>query len=142
MFLNQDVVEFSSELLQNDLISFAGHQAAIAVNASPPANKVAHLVSEAMNNVSNSPDNFYKFISILECRNAQLASALRSDYSERQACLPPDPKRQKEAPSVNQFVTNLRQIYRTGPTSNLGPSPSVPACQTSHDKGERKAMWQ
>ena len=120
------VVEFSSELLQNDLISFAGHQAAIAVNASPPANKVAHLVSEAMNNVSNSPDNFYKFISILECRNAQLASALRSDYSERQACLPPDPKRQKEDPSVNQIVTNLRKIYRTEQPPTWDP---LPQCQ-------------
>ena len=113
------VVEFSSELLQNDLISFAGHQAAIAVNASPPANRVAHLVSEAMNSVSNSPDNFYKFISILESRNAQLASAIRSDYSERQACLRLDPK--PEDPSVNHFVTDLRQVYRTAQPPTWDP---------------------
>ena len=123
------VVEFSSELLQNDLIDFAGHQAAIAVNALPPANKVAHLVSEAMNNVSNSPDNFYKFISILESRNAQLASDLRSDYSEdyserQAACLPPDLK--PEDPSVNQFVTNLRQVYRTAQPPTWDP---LPQCQ-------------
>ena len=121
-----DVVKFAGELLQSNLISNAGHQAAIAVNASPPANKVARLVSEAMNNVSNSPDNFYKFISILESRNAQLASDLRSDYSERQACLPPDPKRQKEDPSVNQFVTNLRQVYRTAQPPTWDP---LPQCQ-------------
>ena len=99
-----DVVKFAGELLQCNLISNAGHQAAIA-GASPPANKVAQLVSEAMNNVSNSPDNFYKFVSILAYRNAQLASDLRSDYSERQAgTLPPDPKRQKEDPSVKVKV--------------------------------------
>ena len=78
-----DVVKYAGELLQSNLISDAGHQAAIAVTGLPPANKVAHLVSEAANNVSNSPDNFYKFISILESRNVQLASTLRSDYVER-----------------------------------------------------------
>ena len=109
------VVEFSSELLQNDLISFAGHQAAIAVTGLSPNNKVARLVS---------PDNFYKFISILECRNAQLASALRSDYSKRQACLPvPDPG-QKD-PSV-KFVTNLRHIYKTAQPPTWDP---LPQCQ-------------
>ena len=118
-----DVVKFAGELLQSNLITNVGHQAAIAVNASPPANKVAHLVSEAMNNVRNSPDNFYKFVSILESRNAQLASALRSDYSERQACLPrPKP----EDPSVNQFVTNLRQVYRTAQPPTWDP---LPQCQ-------------
>ena len=121
-----DVVKFAGELLQSNLISNVGHQVVIDVNASPPANKVARLVSEAMNNVSNSPDNFYKFISILESRNAQLASDLRSDYSERQACLPPDPKRQKEDPSVNQFVTNLRQVYRTAQPPTWDP---LPQCQ-------------
>ena len=73
------MVKYAGELLQSNLISDAGHQAAIAVTGLPPANKVAHLVSEAANNVSNSPDNFYKFISILESRNVQLASTLRSD---------------------------------------------------------------
>ena len=77
-----------------------------------------------MNNVSNSPDNFYKFVSIIESRNAQLASALRSDYSERQACLPPDPK--PEDPSVNQFVTDLRQVYRTAQPPTWDP---LPQCQ-------------
>ena len=120
-----DVVKFSGELLQIDLISNAGHQAAIAVTGVPPNNKVAHLVSEAMNNVSNSPDNFYNFVSILESRNAQLASALRSDYSERQACLSHrDPK--PEDPSVNQFVTNLRQVYRTALPPTWDP---LPQCQ-------------
>ena len=95
-----DVVEFAGELLQSNLISNAGHQAAIAVNASPSANKVARLVSEAMDNVSNSPDNFYKFISILECRNAQLASALRSDYSKRLTCSLPKLAMAKASPST------------------------------------------
>ena len=137
-----DVVKFAGELLQSNLISNAGHQAAIAVNMSPPANKVAHLVSEAMNNVSNSPDNFYKFISILESRNALLASALRSDYSERQACLPPDPERpQPEIPSVNQFVTNLQQLYRTAQPPIWDP---LPQCQhvklaMINEKGKRFA---
>ena len=119
-----DVVEFAGELLQSNLINNAGHQAAIAVNASPPANKVAHLVSEAMNNVNNSPDNFYKFISILESRNSQLASALRSDYSERHARLPPDPK--PEDPSLTQFVTKLLQVYRTAQPPTWDP---LPQCQ-------------
>ena len=120
-----DVVEFAGELLQSNLISFASHQAAIAVTGLPPNNKVAHLVSEAMNNVSNSPDNFYKFISILESRNAQLASDLRSDYSKRQACLPrPKP----EDPSV-KFVTILRQLYRTAQAPTW-----VPLSQCQHVK--------
>ena len=119
-----DMVEFAGELLQSNLISNAGHQAAIAVNASPPANKVAHLVSEAMNNVRNSPDNFNKFISILESRNAQLASALRSDYSERPACFPrPKPE---DPSAVNQFVTNLRQMYRSAQPPTWDP---LPQCQ-------------
>ena len=79
-----------------------------------------------MNSVSNSTDNFYKFVSVLESRNAQLASALRSDYSERQACLPPDPKRPKEDPCVNQFVTDLRQVYRTAQPPTWDP---LPQCQ-------------
>ena len=134
-----DVVEFAGELLQCNLISNAGHQAAIAVNTSPPANKVAHLVSEAMNNVSNSPDNFYKFISILECRNVQLASALRSDYSERQACLPPDTKRPKpEDPSVNQFVTNLRKMYRTDQPPTWDPLPQCQHVKLAMIKGKGK----
>ena len=121
-----DVVKFAGELLQSNLISDAGHQAAIAINASPPANKVAHLVSEAANNISNSPDNFYKFVSILESRNAQLASTLRSDYSERQACLPPDPKRRKQQDHCAEFVTNLRQVYRTAQPPTWDP---LPQCQ-------------
>ena len=91
-----DVVEFAGELLQNDLITFTSHQAAVAVNALPPAKKIAHLVSEVKTNVRNSPDNFYKFVSIIESRNAQLASVLRSEYSERQTCSPPVPKRIKQ----------------------------------------------
>ena len=50
------MITFAGELLQNDLISDAGHKAAIAVTTLSPANKVAHLVSEADNNVRNSPD--------------------------------------------------------------------------------------
>ena len=66
------MVLFAGELFQSGLISDAGHEAAIAVNASPPANKVAHLVSEAKNKVSDSPDNFFKLVSILESRNKEL----------------------------------------------------------------------
>ena len=132
-----DVVEFAGELLQSNLISNASHQAAIAFNASPPNNKVAHLVSEAMNNVSNSPDNFYKFVSLLECRNAQLASSLSSDYSERQACLPPDPKRPKEDPSV-KFVTNLRQMYRTAQPPTWDPLPQCQHVKLAMIKGKGK----
>ena len=102
-----DVVEFAGELLQSNLISDAGHQAAIAINASTPANKVAHLVSEAANNVSNSPDNFYKFVSILESRNAQLASTLTSAYSERHrgASWPPGKKRLSAGSSTAVWST-------------------------------------
>ena len=126
-----DVVEFAGELLQSSLISNAGHQAAIAVTGLSPNNKVAHLVSEAMNNVSNSPDNFYKFVSIVESRNSQLASDLWSYYSERQACFTDltagptdDPRRQKD-PSV-KFVTNLREVYRTAQPPTWDP---LPQCQ-------------
>ena len=75
-----DVEKYAGELLQGNLISYAGHQTAIAATGSSPTNKIAHLVSEAANSVSNSLDNFHKFVSILESRNTQLASALRRDY--------------------------------------------------------------
>ena len=98
-----EVIEFAGELLRSNLISDAAHQAAIAVTditESPPSttNKVAHLVSEAANKVSDSPNNFYKFISIVENRNKELASTLRSDYSEvdwERCGQPPGPKRRK-----------------------------------------------
>ena len=118
-----DVVKFAGELLQSDLISDAGHQAAIAINASPPANKVAHLVSEAANNVSNSPDNFYKIVSILESRNVQLASTLRTDYSERRHSSGLPPQQDK---ACAEFETNLRQMYRTAQPPTWDP---LPQCQ-------------
>ena len=40
-----DIVKFARELFQEGLISDACHQAAIAVNATPPSNKIAILVS-------------------------------------------------------------------------------------------------
>ena len=49
-----DVVKYAGELLQSNLISDGGHQAAIAVTGLSPTNKIAHLVSEAANNVCNS----------------------------------------------------------------------------------------
>ena len=105
------------------MLDLAGHKAAIAVTALSPANKVAHLVSEADNNVRNSPDNFYKFVSILESRNAQLASTLRSDYLERRhsSGLPP----QQDQPFA-EFVTSLRQVYRTAQPPTWDP---LPQCQ-------------
>ena len=115
-----DVVKFAGELLQSDLISDAGHQAAIAVTGLSPGNKVAHLVSEVANNVSNSPDNFHKFVSILESRNVQLASTLRTDYSERRH-LPP-----QQDKACGEFVTNLRQVYRTAQPPTWDP---LPHCQ-------------
>ena len=41
---------------------------------------VARLVSEAMNKLSNSSENFYRFVSIIESRDTNLASILKSDY--------------------------------------------------------------
>ena len=118
-----DVEKFSGELLQSDIISDAGHQAAIAVHTGLSSNKVVHLVSEAANNVGNSPDKFYKFVSILESRNKKLASTLRSDYSERQACLPPRPKRRKEQDPCVEFVDSLRQVYSTTQPPTWDPLP-------------------
>ena len=80
-----DIVKFAGELFQDGLISDGGHQAAIAVNATPPANKIALLVSEAMNTVSDSSDDFYKLVSILESRSKKLVSILRHNYSDLQA---------------------------------------------------------
>ena len=121
-----DVVEFAGQLLQSNLISDAGHQAAIAINASPPANKVAHLVSEAANNVSNSPDNFYKFVSILESRNAQLASTLSSNYSAPARHRSEDRWPQEKKQPCAEFVTILRQLYRTAQPPTWDP---LPQCQ-------------
>ena len=77
-----DIVKFASQLSQGGLISDAGYQAAITnVSGTPPTNKIAHLVSEVMNKVSKSPENFFKFVSILESRDKKLAETMKSDYS-------------------------------------------------------------
>ena len=75
-----DIVNFAGELFQDGLISDAGHQAAIAVTGTAPSTVVARLVSEAMNKLSNSSENFYRFVSIIESRDTNLASILKNDY--------------------------------------------------------------
>ena len=75
-----DIVNFAGELFQDGLISDAGHQAAIAVTGTAPNTVVARLVSEAMNKLSNSSENFYRFVSIIESRDTNLASILKNDY--------------------------------------------------------------
>ena len=129
-----DVVLFAGELLQSDLISDASHQAAIAVNALPPANKVAHLVSEAANKVSDSPDNFYKLVSILESRNKELALTLRSDYlAERSLRLDP-----KQADPCAKYVTSLRQVYKTAQPPTWDPLPQCQHVKLAMIKGKGK----
>ena len=78
--ISVDIVNFAGELFQDGLISDAGHQAAIAVTGTAPNTVVARLVSEAMNKLSNSSENFYRFVSIIESRNTNLASILKKDY--------------------------------------------------------------
>ena len=117
--LEPDLVIFSPANCYKVYSFNAGHQAAIAVTGLPPANKVAHLVSEAANKVNDSPDEFYKLVSILESRNKELASTLRSDYSEGQA----DRRLQ---PACAKIVTSLRQVYRTAQPPTWDP---LPQCQ-------------
>ena len=69
---NPDIVDFASELYQDGLISHASYNAAITSSGTPPGEKTAQLVSEAMNKISNSPDNFSKFVFILESRDMKL----------------------------------------------------------------------
>ena len=95
---------------------------AIAATGLSPANKVAHLVSEAANNVGNSPDNFYKFVSILESRNGQLASSLRSDYLADRHTYPGG----LQSDPCAEFVTSLRRVYRTVQPPTWDP---LPQCQ-------------
>ena len=113
------MVLFAGELFQSGLISDAGHEAAIAVNASPPANKVAHLVSEAKNKVSDSPDNFFKLVSILESRNKELVSTLKNEYSKEQN-MRLDPE---QADPCTKYVTNLQQVYKTAQPPTWDPLP-------------------
>ena len=117
-----DLIQFSSELFQNDLITDASYRAAIAISASPPANKVAHLVSEAMSKFCNSPDNFYKFVSILESRSAVLASKLRSDYTNQQQGIPIVLSEAKQD-LCTKYVTNLRHVYKTTQPPTWDPLP-------------------
>ena len=121
-----DLVTFAGELLQSNLISDAGHQAAIAVTGLSPTNKIAHLVSEAANNVCNSPDNFYKFVSIVESRNAQLASTLRSQYMHVEPASIPDHRQDVPDPTYAECVSSLRQVYRTAEPPTWDP---LPQCQ-------------
>ena len=124
-----DIVMFSSELLQHNLISDVSHQAAIDVNVSTPANKlVAQLVSEATNKVNNFPEKFYEFVSILENRNKKLGSSLRSDYSESQSDLHQE---------QDQFVTNLRLMYRTAQPPTRDPLPQCQHVKLAMIKGKR-----
>ena len=121
-----DVVNFAGELLQNNLISDAGHQAAIAVTGLSPTNKIAHLVSEAANNVCNSPDNFYKFVSIVESRSAQLASTLRSQYMQHMEQASISDHKQVPDPTYAECARSLRQVYRTAEPPTWDP---LPQCQ-------------
>ena len=100
-----DIANFANELLQRGLISYAGHQQAIAITGVSPTNKIAHLFSEAANKVSNSPDKFYKFLSILESRNTELASALRSDYSAAPVTQPIATRREE---SIRDIQSQIR----------------------------------
>ena len=116
-----DVVKYAGELLQSNLISDAGHQAAIAVTGLSPTNKIAHLVSEAANNVCNSPENFYKFVSIVESRNAQLASTLRSQYMQHVEPASIPDHEQVPDPTYAECVSSLRQVYRTAEPPTWDP---------------------
>ena len=69
-----DVTTFAGELLQDGLICVASHRAAIEPGVALPSdNKIANLVSEVMTRVAGSQDKFFRFVSILESRNKDLA---------------------------------------------------------------------
>ena len=73
-----DVTTFAGELLQTDLICVASHRAAIEGGTGLPStsNKISSLVSEVMTRVAGSLDKFFRFVSILESRNKELAEIL------------------------------------------------------------------
>ena len=98
-----DVTSFANELLQDELISEAGYSTTIAVTGLPPRNKTGNLLLQVMGKVSCSQDKFYKFVAILETRNSELASTLKSDYKLRQ-----------DSQHVPQNVTTEEDQYHSG----------------------------
>ena len=154
-----DVTTFAGELLQDSLISEAGHSATIAVTGLPPRDKLGNLLSEVMSRVSCSQDKFYRFVAILETRNFELASTLKSDYKLRQRDsqhlprnvtteedqyhsgqdTPPFSKKRKEHDPCAEYVTHLQRAYQD-PTHIWDP---LPQCQHIRlamikEKGKRR----
>ena len=153
-----DVTTFAGELLQDSLISVAGHSAAIAVTGLPPRDKLGNLLSEVMSRVSCSQDKFYRLVAILETRNVELSSTLKSDYKLRQNSqhvpqnvtteedqhhsgqdMPPFSKKRKEHDPCAEYVTHLRRAY-PDPTHIWDP---LPQCQHIRlamikEKGKRR----
>ena len=78
-----DLELFAGELFQYNFIENLSHQAAISVSGRSLANKVAHLVSEAMSKASNTSETFRKFVSIIERRNKELAASLETEYKQQ-----------------------------------------------------------
>ena len=74
-----DLTDFSSELLQAGLIIDAAHGDAIAITGLGPRQKIASLITEAMEMIRTKPDLFNRFADILERRDEQFASNLRSE---------------------------------------------------------------
>ena len=126
----QDLVSFADDLLGEGLrIYNAPSELEIRATAS-------QLVSDAISKVGDSRDKFDKFVSILESRDSDLASNLKSDYLTRRLSaavslpeyeeehepsvpadhdLPPSPERQKEHDFCAEYVTSLRQAYKALP---------------------------
>ena len=154
-----DVTSFADELLQDDLISEAGYSVAIAIMGLTPRDKMRKLLFEVMGRVSCSQDKFYKFVAILETRNFELASTLKSDYKLRQRDsqhlprnvtteedqyhsgqdTPPFSKKRKEHDPCAEYVTHLQRAYQD-PTHIWDP---LPQCQHIRlamikEKGKRR----
>ena len=131
-----DVTTFAGELLQDDLISEAGYSATIAVTGLPPRDKLGNLLSEVMGKVSCSQNKFYKFVAILETRNSELASALKSDHKLRQDSqhlprnviteedqnqeTPPFSKKRKEHDPCAEYETHIQLAVSSTLTSAYG----------------------
>ena len=79
LIISPDIVVIAGELLQDKLIGRAGHEAAVATCTSQPQVAVSRLATEVLNKISFSPNKFEKLVCILEKRDEEFATALRTD---------------------------------------------------------------
>ena len=150
----QDVVSFADELLKDGLRILYDDTSELDASTRekvPAVTTIRHLVVDAIAKVSASPSMFDKFVSIVEKRDIDLASRLKSELLERRlecVCVPdqnelspPRKRRKEEHDFCAEYVTSLQQAYKV-PPPQWDPLPRCPHIKLSmiKRKGNRQGI--